>query len=85
MKTIVGKITSRRTFIKGEDTLKIGYPWLTYGAIIALEAIVNKRMRVLEFGSGGSTIFWAKKLQKCKILRNQLGMVQEGKTKNKTF
>ncbi len=66
MKTIVTRITNRTTFIKGEDTLKIGYPWLTYGAIIAVEAIVNKKMKVLEFGSGGSTIFWAKNCQKVK-------------------
>jgi predicted O-methyltransferase YrrM len=47
-------------------TLEIGYPWVTFGAIIALEAIVNKEMRVLEFGCGGSTIFWARNCKSVK-------------------
>jgi predicted O-methyltransferase YrrM len=59
MKTIVTKIPTRKAFLKGEKSLEIGYPWLSFGAIIALEAIVNKNIKVLEFGSGGSTIFWA--------------------------
>ncbi len=60
IKTIVANIPGRKAFFKGERTLKIGYPWLTFGAIIALEGIVDKNFKVLEFGSGGSTIFWAK-------------------------
>ena len=67
METIVNKIPNRRAFLCGENALKIGYPWLTYGAIIALEHIVNKEMKVLEFGSGGSTIFFAKN---CKSLKS---------------
>lgn len=59
IKTIVTKIPSRKAFLKGEKSLEIGYPWLTYGAIIFLESLINKSMKVLEFGSGGSTIFWA--------------------------
>lgn len=67
MKTIVSKITSRRSFLKGTDCLEIGYPWLSFGAIIALEGIVNKNLKVLEFGSGGSTVFWAKS---CKSIKS---------------
>lgn len=67
MKTIVTQIPSRNAFLRGEDTLKIGYPWLTYGAIIAIESRVNKEMKVLEFGSGGSTIFWA---NNCKSVKS---------------
>lgn len=59
MKTIISKIPSRKAFLKGQKTLEIGYPWLSLGAIIFLEAIVNKKMKVLELGSGGSTVFWA--------------------------
>lgn len=66
MKTIVSKIPSRRAFLKGQETLEIGYPWLSFGAIIALEAIVNQNQRVLEFGSGGSTLFWARNCQSVK-------------------
>lgn len=60
MKTIVSKMPIGEGFLFGKDSTKIGYPWLTYGAVIALERLVNKDMKVLEFGSGGSTIFWSK-------------------------
>ena len=61
MKTIVTDIPSREAFFKGRGTLEVGYPWLSFGAIIALESIVSKEYKVLEFGSGGSTIFWAER------------------------
>lgn len=67
MKTIITDIPSRKAFLKGEGTLEIGYPWLSFGAIIALESIVNKDYKVLEFGSGGSTVFWA---EKCKSVKS---------------
>lgn len=60
IKTIVNKIPNHEAFLTGERSLDIGYPWLTYGAIMALEGLVNKRFKVLEIGSGGSTVFWAK-------------------------
>lgn len=66
MKTIVADIPSYDTFIKGDQVLKAGCPWLTFGAIIALEQIVNPKWRVLEFGSGGSTVFWANNCQSVK-------------------
>ena len=59
MKSIITKIPSREAFLKGEDTLKIGYPWLTYGAVIALEEVIKPDFKILEFGSGGSTFFFA--------------------------
>jgi len=68
MDTIVSKIPDRKAFLKGEKTLEIGYPWLSFGAIIALEVIANKDMKVLEFGSGGSTIFWANNCSSVKSL-----------------
>lgn len=60
MKTIVSQIPDRISFLKGDNTLEIGYPWLTFGAIIALEGMINKNFKILEIGSGGSTVFWAK-------------------------
>lgn len=61
MNTIVSQIPGRKEFFKGIDTLKIGYPWLTFGTIMTLEYLVqlNKEMRVLELGGGGSTVFFA--------------------------
>jgi hypothetical protein len=44
---------------RGRGTLDGGYPWLPYGAVIELENILKPEFNVLEFGSGGSTIFLA--------------------------
>lgn len=59
MKTVVSQILNRNAFVRGREVFQLGIPWLTCGAIIAIEDIINKEMKVLEFGSGGSTIFWA--------------------------
>lgn len=34
-------------------------PWITYPAIEFIQRRINKRMKVFEFGSGGSTLWWA--------------------------
>lgn len=36
-------------------------PWIAYPAIKFLESRLNKEMTVFEFGSGASTIWWAKR------------------------
>jgi predicted O-methyltransferase YrrM len=36
-------------------------PWLPYDAIVWLEGVVNDKTRVFEWGSGGSTIWFAKR------------------------
>jgi predicted O-methyltransferase YrrM len=36
-------------------------PWMTFGAIAFLDQILNKTMKVYEYGSGGSTLFFAKR------------------------
>lgn len=85
MKTIVSKITNRKAFFKGTDTLEIGYPWLSFGAIIALESIVNKNLNVLEFGSGGSTIFWAKTCKAVKSYETDIDWYIKVKEKTKNL
>lgn len=66
MKTIISDIPGREAFLRGRGALEIGYPWLTFGAIVALEGIVNKKFKVMEFGSGGSTVFWARNCKNVK-------------------
>lgn len=66
MKTIITNIPNREALLTGKGSVSIGYPWLSFGATIALEYIVNKDFKVLEFGAGGSTIFWAKNCQSIK-------------------
>lgn len=47
----------------GYPLLEAGLPWLTPGAIQFLDTILRPDFRVLEFGCGGSTIYFAKRCQ----------------------
>jgi hypothetical protein len=46
---------------KGEHTLDWELPWLTPYSIFVLNQILDADDRVLEFGSGGSTLFFARR------------------------
>jgi precorrin-6B methylase 2 len=82
MKTIITDIPGRDEYFKGKSW-QLGYPWVTFGAIMALENLVNKDFRVLEFGSGGSTLFWAKNCQSVKTFETDSKWV--GRVKRKTL
>lgn len=43
----------------GEPLLKLGWPWLTPGAIEILSSRIHPTDTVCEFGAGGSTVFFA--------------------------
>lgn len=45
-----------------ESPLQYEIPWLVFDAIKFLDGWLKKEMNVFEFGSGGSTIYWAKKV-----------------------
>ena len=61
MKSIIQSLPNRRRFVHGQDTLKVGCPWLTFGAILAMEfEILRPAFNVLETGSGGSTVFFSR-------------------------
>ena len=65
-----------RTFIKGKQTLEIGYPWLTFGAIMALEQILHSGksyFKILEMGSGGSTVFFSQRCAELLTLEHNPG------------
>ena len=47
-------------------------PWFTYSAIEFLSERMNKKMNVFEFGSGNSTLFFAKRV-------NQITSVEHNK------
>lgn len=61
MRTILSQMPSWPAFMKGQDTLRVGYPWLALGAILTLERVLQPTWRVLELGSGGSTLFWGRR------------------------
>jgi len=76
--SIIHDLPRYERYMGGKNSLDIGYAWLTVGALIALEqyilqdGILRKETpemrdarypkRVLELGSGGSTIFWSKRV-----------------------
>ena len=39
-------------------------PWINFPAIDFLQKIANPTMKVFEYGSGGSTLFWARRVDK---------------------
>ncbi|MEJ8816953.1 hypothetical protein [Lacibacter sp. H407] len=45
----------------GEGILHYRIPWLVFSSISFLEKKVNKQMRVFEYGSGGSTLFFSER------------------------
>lgn len=61
MKTILSTMPAWPQFMLGQDTLTIGYPWIALGAILTLERLLQPTWHVLELGSGGSTLFWARR------------------------
>jgi hypothetical protein len=66
MDTILSQMPNRQNFRMGRYTLEIGYPWLTYGAIVAIEGLIKSSHNVLELGCGGSTLFWSKRCNSVK-------------------
>lgn len=50
-----------RNMHTGKETLEYEIPWMVPGAIILLDELLTKDMRVLEFGSGGSTLFFSRR------------------------
>ena len=49
----------RRALEPDRGPIDVELPWLTFGSIDYLEAHVGRSSRVFEFGSGGSTMFFA--------------------------
>jgi hypothetical protein len=47
-------------------------PWVSYSMIYFLEKYINKNMKVFEFGSGNSTLFFGKKVQKVVSVEHDL-------------
>ncbi|RYY20032.1 MAG: hypothetical protein EOO04_20820 [Chitinophagaceae bacterium] len=41
------------------NSVKASIPWLTFSAIAEIEKKLTANMKVFEYGSGGSTLFWA--------------------------
>ena len=80
MKTIISDIPDYETFYRGEQTVEIGYPWLTFGAIMMLEKILGDSrgtFNILEMGAGGSTIFFEKRCRRLLSLEDDRAWVKK--------
>ena len=47
----------------GRKAIEYEIPWLVSGAVHLLDQLLTEDMRVLEFGSGGSTLFFSKRVK----------------------
>jgi hypothetical protein len=56
-------------------------PWISFAAIAFLEKIVRYNMRVFEYGSGGSTLFWMSRVQELISVEHDLSWYTDMKKK----
>ena len=49
--------------VNGSTPLDLEIPWFSYGAIDFLEEFLESHMTVCEYGSGGSTLFFARRVK----------------------
>jgi predicted O-methyltransferase YrrM len=54
----------------GHSPLDLEIPWFSYAAIDYLETYLQPNMEVFEFGSGGSTLFFAKRTKHVSAVEN---------------
>ena len=50
-----------KDYLLKKSPLDAGFPWINYCVIQFLHHSIDRKMRVLEFGAGGSSIFFLKK------------------------
>lgn len=65
--------------LSGRNTLKFGIPWLTPNSILELEKFLKPEHAVLEFGSGGSTLFFSRKCHRVVSYESNAGWYQKMK------
>jgi hypothetical protein len=56
----------------GRNSVNDRIPWISFAAIGFLKKIVRPDMRVFEYGSGGSTMFWASRVQEVVSVEHDL-------------
>jgi hypothetical protein len=53
----------REHLLPGRNSVDDRTPWMSFAAIEFLKKITTQEMRVFEYGSGGSTMFWISRVQ----------------------
>src|SRR6516165_5398218 len=49
--------------MRKRDPIAVRLPWISFSAIRALESLLTHSMFAFEYGSGGSTLFFARRCQ----------------------
>lgn len=83
------ELMKKNQYWLGKTNLNDGIPWLVPGAVSKLEKILQPSFRVLEFGSGGSTLFFSHRCKDVISIENNpkwydkvLSKIMEQKIKN---
>ncbi len=58
------------TVKRDDNILNYDQPWITFRAILFLDAILQKDMKLWEFGSGSSTLYFAKRVTQVYSVEN---------------
>ena len=61
------------THLDNSNSVRDQIPWISFSAIRYLESILTPEMKVFEYGSGGSTIFWGKRVKQVISVEHDLG------------
>ena len=76
---VIGNLISNPQYIsrclahnvgKGKTPLDLELPWFSYAAIDFLETFLQPQMSVFEYGSGGSTVFFARRVKRVVSVEN---------------
>ena len=63
--------------VLGQSPLQAGFPWINYVVIQFLHHYLKPDMRVLEFGAGGSSVFFLKKKVKLFSIEHENSWIKE--------
>jgi SAM-dependent methyltransferase len=64
----------------GRSPLADKMPWITFSAIDFLKRVLHTDMRVFEYGSGGSTLFWARRVKELVSIEHNKSWFEKVKT-----
>src|SRR5882762_1385041 len=62
----------REHLLPGRNSVADSTPWMSFAAIHFLRTITRDDMRVFEYGSGGSTMFWTSRVQEVVSVEHDL-------------
>jgi hypothetical protein len=63
----------------------VGLPWISHGALVHLQNFIKPEMKVLEFGCGGSTLFFARHASQVISVEDDPGWFEIMTEKTKSF